>query len=106
MKLNRQKLKSIVDPKRYAYNAFISCDHRDAKYFVKRRLLPILETPQTNLKFCVAQRDFIVGATIIDNIMKFMTSSKKIVFIISEYFLESKWCKEEIRIAHQVPRFT
>ena len=106
MKLNRQKLKSLVDPKRYTYNAFISCDHRDAKYFVKRRLLPILETPQTNLKFCVAQRDFIVGATIIDNIMRFMNSSKKIVFIISEYFLESKWCKEEIRIAQQVPRCT
>ena len=102
MKLNRQKLKSLVDTKRYAYNAFVSCDHRDAKYFVKRRLLPILETPQTNLKFCVAQRDFIVGATIMDNIMKCMNSSKKIVFIISEYFLQSNWCKEEIRIAQQV----
>ena len=102
MKLNRQKLKSLVDTKRYAYNAFVSCDHRDAKYFVKRRLLPILEIPQTNLKFCVAQRDFIVGATIIDNIMKCMNSSKKIVFIISEYFLQSNWCREEIRIAQQV----
>ena len=102
LKLYRQKLKVLLDQKVYAYTAFVSCDHRDAKYFVKRRLLPILETPQTNLKFCVAQRDFIVGATIIDSIIKSMHKSKKIIFIISEYFLKSKWCKEELVIAHQV----
>ena len=67
LKLNRQKLKVLLDQKVYAYTAFVSCDHRDAKYFVIRRLLPNLETPETKIKFCIAQRDFIVGATIIDN---------------------------------------
>ena len=102
IKLNRQRLKALLDQKNYIYTAFISCDHRDAKYFVKRRLLPNLETNDTKFKFCVSQRDFIVGATIIDNIMRSMQKSRRIIFIISQYFLTSNWCKEEIRIAHQV----
>ena len=69
MKLNRHKLRRILDTQNYTYSAFISCDHRDAKYFVYKKFLPNLETPETKLKFCVAQRNFLVGATILDNIM-------------------------------------
>ena len=100
LRLNRQAAK--LDDKKYCYNAFISCDHRDAKFFLIRKLLPKLETQDTKLKFCVAQRDFIVGVTIIDNIMRAMDRSRKIVFIIFQYFLTSNWCREELRIAHQV----
>ena len=102
MKLTKQKLAVLLSQKNYKYTAFVSCDHRDAKYFVIRRFLPNLEISQTNFKFCIAQRDFIVGATIIGNIMAAMHSSRKIIFIISQYFLTSQWCKEELIIAHQV----
>ena len=102
IKLNRQKLRRILDTRNYTYSAFVSCDHRDAKYFVYRKLLPNLETPETKLKFCVAQRNFLVGATILDNIMRAINKSKKVIFIVSEYFLTSKWCQEELMIAHQV----
>ena len=102
MKLNRKKLKWIFDFNKYTYSAFISCEHRDAKYFVYRKLLPQLETKDTELTFCVAQRNFLVGATILDNILRAMHKSKKVIFIVSEYFLQSNWCKEELLIAHQV----
>ena len=102
IKLNRQKLAAVLNQKDYKFTAFVSCDHRDAKYFVIRRFLPNLETAQTNFKFCIAQRDFMVGATIIGNIMAAMHNSRKVIFIISQYFLTSKWCKEELVIAHQV----
>ena len=102
IKLHRQKLALLLHQKNYKYTAFVSCDHRDAKYFIIKRFLPNLETPQTNFKFCIAQRDFIVGTTIIGNIMVAMHNSQKIIFIISQYFLTSKWCKEELIIAHQV----
>ena len=102
IKLNRYKLKRILDTQNYTYSAFISCDHRDAKFFVYRKLLPNLETPETKLRFCIAQRNFLVGATIIDNIMRAIHKSKKVIFIVSEYFLTSKWCQEELMIAHQV----
>ena len=94
IKLNRQKLTVLLNQKGYKYTAFVSCDHRDAKYFIIKRVLPNLETPQTNFKFCIAQRDFVVGTTIIGNIIAAMHNSRKIIFIISQYFLTSKWCKE------------
>ena len=100
-RLNRQKFKQPTDHGKYTFNAFVLCDRRDCKWFVKRRLLPILETEETKLKFLVAQRDFIVGATITDNIMK-SVNRRKIIFIFSQYFLESGWCKEELRIAQWV----
>ena len=102
LKLNRQRLMKFYDRKRYLFSAFVSCDHRDTKYFVYRKLLPNLETEETKLKFCVAQRNFLVGATILHNIMRAIQKSRKVIFIVSQYFLQSKWCKEELLIAHQV----
>ena len=102
MKLNRHKLRKILDTRNYTYSAFISCDHSDAKYFVYRKLLPNLETPETRLKFCIAQRNFLVGGTILDNIVRAINKSQKVIFIVSQYFLTSKWCQEELMIAHQV----
>ena len=70
-------------------------------FWVKRNFLPKLENQQTGLKFCVAQSDFMVGATIIDNIVRSINQSRKIVNIISQKFLHTGWCKEELLIGHQ-----
>ena len=102
LKLNRQRLTEMYNKKTYLFSAFVSSDHRDSKYFVYRKLLPNLETEETEFKFCVAQRNFLVGATILDNVMRAIHKSKKVIFIISQYFLQSKWCQEELLIAHQV----
>ena len=69
------------------------------------KLLPNLENPETKLQFCIAQRNFLVGATILDNIMRAINRSRKVIFIVSQYFLGSKWCQEELMIAHQVGLF-
>ena len=84
---------------KYRFDAFVSCDRTDA-IWVKRNFLPKLENKQTELKFCVAQRDFIVGATIIDNIVRSINQSRKVVCIISQNFLKSGWCKEELLLGH------
>ena len=89
----------IVDPK-YRFDAFVSCERNDA-IWVKRNFLLKLENQETGLKFCVAQRDFLVGATIIDNIVRSINQSRKVVFIISQNFLKSGWCIEELLIGHQ-----
>ena len=150
MKMNRERLERLFssNKSKYTFDAFVSCEHRDARLFVHRHLLPNLETknkgltaswlkrrnqelrplaadhaqnkrnPQSSdepnidddakntdvpdLSFCIAQRDFIVGATIIHNIVKRMAESRKVIMIVSKYFMSSDWCKEEIRIAHQV----
>ena len=106
LKLNRHKLRNILNRREYTYSAFVSCDRIDARKFVIRKLLPNLETEETNLKSCVAQRNFVVGVTIIDNIMRAIDKSRKVIFIISKAFLDSGWCKEELRIAHRVCSFS
>ena len=99
-KIHRQYLeRHILDPK-YRFDAFVSCDRTDA-IWVKRNFLPKLENQQTGLKFCVAQRNFLVGATIIDNILRSINQSRKVVYVISQNFLKSGWCKEELLTGHQ-----
>ena len=90
--------RQILDPK-YRFDAFVSCDRSDA-IWVKRNFLPKLENQQIGLKFCVAQRNFMVGTTIIDNIVQSINQSRKVVFVISQNFLKSGWCKEELLIGH------
>ena len=106
IRLNRHLLGAHLNKRKYTYSAFISCERRDCKYFVIKHFLPKLESKETQLQFCIAQRNFVVGVTILDNIMRAIHRSRKVVFIISTYFLESGWCKEELRIAHQVSVFT
>ena len=91
--------RQILDPK-YSFDAFISCD-RSGAIWVKRNFLPKLENEQAGLKFCIVQRDFIVGATIIDNIVHSINKSRKVVYVFSQNFLKSGWCKEELLIGHQ-----
>ena len=100
IRMQRQLLRKALK-KEYRFDAFISCEVRDA-IGVKRMLLPQLENDETGLQFCIAQRNFLVGATIIDNIMKAISTSRKVVFIISEWFMQSGWCKEELQIAYNV----
>ena len=99
-KMHRQYLeRKLLDPK-YVFDAFVSCARADA-IWIKRNFLPKLENQETQMKFCVAQRDFIVGVTIIDNIVRNITQSRKVVYVISQEFLKSGWCKEELLIGRQ-----
>ena len=102
LKLNRHKLRNLLNPKQYTYSAFVSCVRIDCRKFVIQKLLPNLETEEMRFKFCIAQRNFVVGVTIIDNIMRAIDNSKRVIFIISKAFLDSGWRKEELRIAHRV----
>ncbi len=101
LRLRQQKLNRLLNNKHFAFDAFISCERKDA-FWVKNYLLPQLENEQTGLKFCVAQRDFLVGSTIIDNIMGCINSSRKTVVVLSENFFKSGWCMEELLISHHV----
>ena len=85
----------------YDFDAFISCTRERAKW-AKEYLLPNLETRETGFKFCIAQRDFIVGKTIIDNIVDSINSSRKTILLVDKGFIKSKWCQEELLLSHHV----
>ncbi len=105
LRLRQQRLNRFLNNKQFAFDAFISCERKDA-FWVKAHLLPALENEKTGLKFCVAQRDFLVGRTIIDNIMACINNSRKTIVVLSDNFFKSGWCMEELLISHHVSTVT
>ena len=102
MRMRRERLDALLGRyNEYKYDGFVSCTREGAKW-VKRFLLPSLENEKTGLKFCVAQRDFILGKTIIDNIMDTISKSRKTILLIDPTFIESQWCNEELLLSHHV----
>ena len=103
MRMRRERLQALIGEGDYDFNAFISCTREGAKW-TKTYFLPKLENKTTGFKFCIAQRDFVVGKTIIDNIMDTINRSRKTILLVDETFINSKWCQEELLLSHHVSR--
>ena len=69
--------------------------------WVQNQMLPIIEE-RSNLKCCVHKRDFVPGNAIVDNICVNMHKSRKVILVMSEAFLRSKWCQFEFKMAHSL----
>ncbi|XP_068569233.1 toll-like receptor 2 type-2 [Cebidichthys violaceus] len=94
-----------------SYDAFVSYSERDASW-VENFLVPELEEPRENdedsvnhraprpLTLCLHKRDFLPGHWIVDNIMSAMERSRRTVFILSENFVQSDWCRYELDFSH------
>uniref|UniRef100_A0A3Q3LVX9 Toll-like receptor 2 n=1 Tax=Mastacembelus armatus TaxID=205130 RepID=A0A3Q3LVX9_9TELE len=92
-----------------SYDAFVSYSERDATW-VENFLVPELEEPRQNdsisartrepLTLCLHKRDFLPGHWIVDNIMSAMEHSRRTVFILSENFVQSDWCRYELDFSH------
>ncbi|XP_071382268.1 toll-like receptor 2 [Centroberyx affinis] len=93
------------------YDAFVSYSERDASW-VEEFLVPELEDQRENngdaantqdprpLSLCLHKRDFLPGQWIVDNIMSAMERSRRTVFILSENFVRSDWCRYELDFSH------
>ena len=92
---------SLARKEEYHYDAFISCTREGAKW-IKRHFIPRFENDELGLKFCIAQRDFLVGKTIIDNIIDSIRQSRKTILLVDRTFINSKWCQEELLLSHHV----
>ncbi|KAI1886036.1 hypothetical protein AGOR_G00209900 [Albula goreensis] len=84
----------------YTYHAFISYSHSDADW-VRDKLLPCLENSKPPYNLCIHERDFMPGKWIIDNIIENMENSRKVIFVLSQHFVNSEWCNYELYFAHQ-----
>ncbi|XP_034532506.1 toll-like receptor 2 type-2 [Notolabrus celidotus] len=93
------------------YDAFVSYSERDASW-VENFLIPELEEPSESredsmnarsprpLTLCLHKRDFLPGHWIMDNIMSAIESSRRTIFILSENFVQSDWCRYELDFSH------
>ncbi|XP_063776590.1 toll-like receptor 2 isoform X2 [Pseudophryne corroboree] len=97
LKAKRKPLK--VPEQEICYDAFISYSERDFEW-VENMMVPELENSNPPLKVCLHKRDFVPGKWIIDNIMDAMEKSYKTLFILSEHFVHSEWCKYELEFSH------
>ncbi|XP_058406216.1 toll-like receptor 2 [Diceros bicornis minor] len=81
------------------YDAFVSYSERDS-YWVENLLVQELEHFNPPFKLCLHKRDFIPGKWIIDNIIDSIEKSHKTIFVLSENFVKSEWCKYELDFSH------
>ncbi|XP_035681902.1 toll-like receptor 2 [Branchiostoma floridae] len=77
----------------FQYDFFVSHSSKDAGW-VNYALLPALEGDM-RFKGCVADRDFIPGKSVFDNIIDSIENSYKTLLILTPDFVTSEWCKYE-----------
>ena len=90
----------------YEYDAFVVYDKNDFEW-VRNELYENLDTKddecgvgnQTRFRLCLHERDFMPGATIEENILRAIDSSRKTIVVLSKNFLQSKWCEFELQMA-------
>ncbi|XP_054876264.1 toll-like receptor 2 type-2 [Poeciliopsis prolifica] len=90
-----------------SFDAFVSYSEQDASW-VEEFLVPELEeprdsdseTPTSPLTLCLHKRDFLPGHWIMDNIMSAIERSRRTIFVLSENFVQSDWCRYELDFSH------
>ncbi|KAK5606875.1 hypothetical protein CRENBAI_014116 [Crenichthys baileyi] len=90
-----------------SFDAFVSYCEKDASW-VEEFLVPALEEPSDTdsvnptspLTLCLHKRDFLPGHWIMDNIMSSIERSRRTVFVLSENFVQSDWCRYELDFSH------
>ncbi|KAH9374716.1 hypothetical protein HPB48_016884 [Haemaphysalis longicornis] len=86
----------------YAWDAFVSY-HVSNSDWVHDVLLQKLESPPLKFRLCVAERDFIPGIPITENIWRAIAHSRVSLFVLSPAFCRSRWCMFEVSLAqHQM----
>ena len=82
----------------YQWDVFVSYNRHD-KDWVDEILQPTLED-EHQIKLCLHERDFELGAQITEQIIGSIDNSRKTLLILSPHFVQSTWCKYEMDMAH------
>ena len=79
------------------FDALICCHFDSDNDFVLETLLPELEEKDvgSRYKLCVHFRDFKPGRKVTQNIREAIDNSNSTIILLSQGFVESKWCQEE-----------
>ena len=86
----------------YKYDAFVLYSSVDVdRLWVHYKLVPELETVY-GFRLCIHHRNFPAGFDIVDNIQAAIRSSRKVLVVMSENFVNSDWCVEEVQMTRSV----
>ncbi|NWU47564.1 TLR22 protein, partial [Dromas ardeola] len=88
-----------VPPKDICYDAFVSYSENDSEW-VEDIMVRELEQACPPFRLCLHKRDFVPGKWIVDNIIDSIEKSHKTLFVLSEHFVQSEWCKYELDFSH------
>ncbi|XP_039623634.1 uncharacterized protein LOC120538248 [Polypterus senegalus] len=78
----------------HVFISYSSLDSSWAHTFIAR-----LESSDLGLKVCHHERDFIAGKSVMDNMADCIRASQKVVLVLSEDFLRSRWCLLEANLS-------
>ncbi|NXO65728.1 TLR22 protein, partial [Phainopepla nitens] len=81
------------------YDAFVSYSENDSEW-VENTMVRELEQACPPFRLCLHKRDFVPGKWIVDNIIDCIEKSHKTLFVLSEHFVQSEWCKYELDFSH------
>ncbi|XP_076150294.1 toll-like receptor 2 isoform X1 [Alosa pseudoharengus] len=93
------KRRPVARKDQVCYDAFVSYSESDAEW-VEELLVPELEGAQPPFRLCLHKRDFLPGGWIADSIMAAMEKSHRILFIVTQHFVQSDWCRLELEYSH------
>ncbi|XP_026703918.1 toll-like receptor 2 [Athene cunicularia] len=88
-----------VPLKDICYDAFVSYSEHDSDW-VENIMVRELEQACPPFRLCLHKRDFVPGKWIVDNIIDSIEKSHKTLFVLSEHFVQSEWCKYELDFSH------
>ncbi|XP_077563917.1 toll-like receptor 6 [Haemaphysalis longicornis] len=98
LRVKIKNYKRQSSPGTFLWDAFLSYHVSEASW-VRSALLTKLETAPMLFRVCVAERDFIPGLPITENICRCISQSRVSLFVLSGEFCRSRWCMFELTMA-------
>ncbi|XP_044516209.1 uncharacterized protein LOC123234367 [Gracilinanus agilis] len=97
-KLPQNALPTILPLKdNEVYHLFVSYSSLDSSW--AHKFIEKLEADYSDLRICYHERDFLPGKNIIENMVDCIQQSQKMLLILSQDFVQSRWCLLEANLS-------